>query len=261
MHCSNRSKHATRLVAAGLVLTVLGSAMPATAQSTRPETGPSTQPATQPSTQASQPSPALQLANRYGFAQWDRIAELRFTFDVTLPNGKRVVRHWTWDTQTHGVTRTLPDGSEVSFTAYAPETDEQKQADQQFINDTYWLLFPFQLVWSRPAISTPRGGPYELPIGDGDASTKLICRYGNDEGYTPGDTYALYLDGSGMITQWEFIRGDNANAMTWERDRRLGPITVSTLHRNADASFEMNLLDGLGATLTDGTVVEPEPVE
>jgi len=246
-----------RLMCTAALMLLTASISAAHAQSTQPATQPTTQTAAQT---AKAPSAERRLANNYGFDQWDQVAELNFTFDVKLPNGKHVVRHWAWDTQAQKVTRRLPDGSELTFTPYQPENEAQREADQQFINDTYWLLFPFQLVWSRPAIAKPHQFAAELPIGDGRAPTWIV-RYANDQGYTPGDTYVLYLNNKGLIKQWEFIRNDNRRPATWERHVKLGPLTISTLHRNADGSFEMNLLDGLAATLTDGTKVKPEPID
>ncbi|MEM6855538.1 MAG: hypothetical protein AAF593_14120 [Planctomycetota bacterium] len=133
----------------------------------------------------------------------------------------------------------------------------------QFINDSYWLLFPFQLVWSDPTVTD--AGMQPLPLGGGEGQ-KLICQWPAEGGYTPGDAYDLYLGEDGLIQQWVFRRGgqENGRAHTWEDHQQLGPIIVSLDHHgpppgNEGSGFRLWFTD-VKATLTDGTVVEPQPI-
>ncbi len=43
--------------------------------------------------------------------------------------------------------------------------------------------------------------PTSLPIGAGQAK-RMVVKYPANEGYTPGDVYELFIDGSGRIVQW-----------------------------------------------------------
>lgn len=222
--------------------------------------------------------PGAALAERYGLSGWGQIEEIAFTFNVKLPNGRMVSRHWVWrpieKTFALMLSRTtLPDGAETIangegvFYHEAMAEDRAGTAHDEFINDTYWLLFPFQLVWSNPTVTEELVPDYPIALPDGQhvptfAIRKLICQWPDDGGYTPGDAYDLYLGSDGLIEQWVFRRGgkDEGNAHTWEDHRQLGPIVVSLDHRNADDTFRLWFTD-VKATLTDGTAVEPEPMD
>ncbi|MEO1237191.1 MAG: hypothetical protein AAFX76_10420, partial [Planctomycetota bacterium] len=123
-------------------------------------------------------SPAEELAERYGIDGWDQIASLEFTFNVELPN-RRMSRAWNWEIVDQAVTRRIGDDAHRINLRSLHElwsiTSNYKDYDvhKQFINDTYWLLFPFQLVWSDPTVTD--AGPEPRPLGDGTAR-KLTCQ-------------------------------------------------------------------------------------
>ncbi|MEM6458158.1 MAG: hypothetical protein AAF710_02070 [Planctomycetota bacterium] len=208
--------------------------------------------------------PERMLAERYGFAGWGEIESIRYTFNVELPGRDApIVRGWQWQTKTgdiERVTRRAENDLEVVlFNLERPEVGEVREAHQQFINDSYWLLFPFQLVWSNPKVT--EAGIEPLPIGEG-TGRKLIAQWPAEGGYTPGDAYDLYLGDDGLIREWVFRRGgaeDGGRAATWEDHRRLGPIVVSLEHHgpppgSGESGFRL-WFTGVEATLTDGTVV------
>jgi len=181
-----------------------------------------------------------QVADTYGFADWDAVEVLGFTFNVQTPE-RRVARRWTWRPKENLVTLEVEGAEPITYRRdeIADDTPESvRQADRQFINDSYWLLFPFQLVWSNPAITD--AGQASLPIGEGEGH-KLVVRYPAEGGYTPGDAYDLYLDDAGLIVQWVYRGGggEDGRAMTWENNLNLGPIKVSSEHRNEDGSFRL----------------------
>lgn len=208
------------------------------------------------------PTPGVALADRYGLSGWDQIDEIGFTFNAELPNGERVKRVWSWNVRANMVIEHLEDEGEAQ-TAILIELVEPMPKDWQethgtFINDSYWLLFPLQLVCSNPEVTDT--GPAALPLGDGEAK-KLICQWPAEGGYTPGDAYDLYLGDDGLIKQWDFRKGggDQSFLATWEDHRQLGPITVSLDHHNADGTFRLWFTD-VSATLADGTTVTPQPL-
>ncbi|MEL7088044.1 MAG: hypothetical protein AAGL98_06325, partial [Planctomycetota bacterium] len=115
--------------------------------------------------------PGAALAERYGWSGWDQIEQIDFTFNVQLPGkDEPVVRRWEWDINAgeRGEVRRITERAELDFEVYHFNlgdtrdlaVGETKQVHQQFINDTYWLLFPFQLVWSDPEVT--EAGPAPL---------------------------------------------------------------------------------------------------
>ena len=217
---------------------------------------------------AQKASLAERIAEAYGIDGWSEIQQLDFAFNVQLPDGKTVKRSWSWDVGSGGVTRTV-DGESVSFEPGGVDGssgEEVRKAHQQFINDTYWLLFPFQLVWSDAAVTGV--GEEAVPMGEGKA-TKVVAQWPSEGGYTPGDAYDLYLGDDGMIEQWVFRRGGQDAAKgspaTWEEHRQLGPIVVSLDHYGPEAGngkqrFHLWFTD-VEATLKGGETVTPGTME
>jgi hypothetical protein len=65
------------------------------------------------------------------------------------------------------------------------------EIDPAFINDQYWLLFPFHLVWDSNA-KVEDTGMQKLPLGKGSAK-RVVVTYPSEGGYTPGDTWELFV--------------------------------------------------------------------
>ena len=187
---------------------------------------------------------ARMLAEAYGIGGWDAFERLEFTFNVENAKG-HTARSWDWNIAEGRVTRQV-DGEQVGIALDAAEDEQNeqwKQVHRQFINDSYWLLFPFQLVWSDPEV-TMADEAEATPIGGGLA-LKVTAQWPAEGGYTPGDAYDLYLDERGLIDQWVFRKGgqDTGNASTWTDHRQLGPIIVCLNHANADGSFRLYFSD------------------
>lgn len=200
------------------------------------------------------------VANAYGFENWGQVEEIRYTFN-TLKNEKHNARVWVWRPIDREVTLVAWEGSdmELPITYSLDDINEDasetlRKVDHRFINDSYWLLYPFQLVWSSPDIFDK--GTVSLPIGDGKAH-KLVTQYPDEGGYTPGDAYDIYLDENNLILQWDFRKGGKVHGWptTWENNVDLGPIKVCTDHYDKERNFRL-WFDGLGVTTTDGKTYE-----
>ncbi|MEZ6191911.1 MAG: hypothetical protein R3C45_11585 [Phycisphaerales bacterium] len=204
------------------------------------------------------PHAGQRIANAYGFAHWDEVVEIRYTFNVKTPE-RETARHWTWRPKDDTVT--LEVEGEPTITYKRGELDENTSdevmtADKRFINDSYWFLFPYQLVWSNPTITDRGESP--LPIGEG-TGRKLTVQYPAEGGYTPGDAYDIYLGGDALITHWVFRKGggDKGNPMTWENTIDLGPIKVCTDHYNTDKSFRL-FFTSIRLTTADGKTFDAD---
>jgi len=194
-------------------------------------------------------SPRAQLADAYGLQSFDQVEELRYTFNVKLPD-KVVSRAWSWEPKKDRVTfrGTAEQGGTVAYerSVLAGQAGEQvKKADPQFVNDNYWLLFPLRLYWDQSATVTVDEAPMNLPIGTGRAK-RMVVKYPSNEGYTPGDVYELFIDGSGRIAQWIYRKGGDpkpTRVTTWEDYKKVGPLTLSLDHKSADGAFRVWFTD------------------
>ncbi|GGE17145.1 hypothetical protein [Psychroflexus salis] len=176
-----------------------------------------------------------QLAIANGFKHWDDVKELHFSFNVNN-QGKEFKRDWKWQVQKDKIFMNV-DGEEVGI-------DINKNPDQQihqaFINDTYWLLFPFQLMWTD-------GYDHEIhktvvsPFHEKEL-TELVIRFKEEGGYTPGDSYKLYVNKDFKIEEWSFYpAGSNEPRIinAWDNYKTYDGINISTDRRNADGSFRI----------------------
>ena len=185
------------------------------------------------------------LAETYGVDRADQVEELRYTFNVKI--GDKVIRRsWNWAPASDRVTfdGSAEQGGRVSYAraALGAQPPEQlKKVDAWFINDNYWLIFPWRVCWDRSAKVTEDPAPAPLPLGGGTAR-RVVVSYPPSGGYTPGDDYELFLDNSGRIVQWVYRKGGDAKptrVSTWEDYRRLGPLIVSMNRRGPDADFRV----------------------
>src|SRR5713226_6679932 len=105
--------------------------------------------------------------------------------------------------------------------------------DAGFFNDQYWLLFPFHLVWDTSA-TVQDAGMQKLPLGKGSAE-KVAVKYPSNGGYTPGDTWELYVGTDGRIRQLVFHHGGPVKPSvviaTWADYKKAGPLLLSLDHR------------------------------
>lgn len=194
-------------------------------------------------------SPRDRLADAYGLKDFDQVEELRYTFNVQLPD-RVVSRAWSWEPKRDRVTfRGAADqGGTVSYdrSRLAGQAGEPvAKVDPWFVNDNYWLLFPLRLAWDGSATVADDENPAPLPIGAGRAR-RVIVRYPPNEGYTPGDVYELFIGASGRIEQWIYRKGGDpqpTRITTWEDYRRVGPLTLSLDRRGTDGRFRVWFTD------------------
>lgn len=186
-----------------------------------------------------QPSMTEQLSKAYGLDSYGQIDAVRYTFNLQFP-GVTLARTWTWEPKTGQVTYEAKDkdGNPVKATYLRSEVSSQSdlikdQVDPGFINDNYWFMLPFHVFWDTSANVQDKGAQ-ALPQGSGTAQL-LSVKYPSDVGYTPGDTWDLYLDNDKHIEQMVYHRGGPKKPSlviaSWEGYKKAGPLLVSTEHR------------------------------
>jgi len=124
-----------------------------------------------------------------------------------------------------------------------------KKVDAWFINDNYWLLFPFHIAWDSD-ITLEDIGRQKLPLGGGQAKCVVIT-FPASGGYTPGDVYEIYLNDDSRLLQWVYRRGGSeqpTRVTTWENYRPAGPLVLALDHQAGDDSFRL-WFTGVGVKL------------
>jgi hypothetical protein len=116
----------------------------------------------------------------------------------------------------------------------------QVQADKRFINDSFWLLSPFKLVWDK-GVTISEEKNVIAPIS-GDTLNKLTIHYSGDGGYTPGDAYDFYVSDDHLIKEWGYRGGNEEKASTstsWTRLESFNGLKLNTVHQDSIGSFKL----------------------
>lgn len=183
------------------------------------------------------------IGNAYGVQYFSQIEQIQYEFNVKIGE-KQVRRFWIWEPKLDKVTfKGMNYQEAVTYHRYQIETTTSsalKKVDAWFINDNYWLLFPFHIAWD-PDAKVEDTGRQNLPIGDGKSRCAVIT-YPASGGYTPGDVYEIYLDDDYRLMQWVHRQGGPegpTKVTTWENHRQVGPLMLSLNHRGEDENFRV----------------------
>ncbi len=189
---------------------------------------------------AQQRPPILEkIAKTYGLDSFGQIDAIRYTFNLQFP-GVNVSRSWVWEPKTNKVSYEGKDkdGKPVKVTYMRSELSSQPDAvkneiDPGFINDNYWLLFPFHAYWDTSATVTDEG-MHKLPVGKGSAKLVVVKYPSEAGGYTPGDTWELYVGPDNRVKEFIYHRGGpkkpSVVVATWAGYKKAGPLLISTDH-------------------------------
>ena len=103
---------------------------------------------------------AEKIANAHGFENWKQVSEIQFTFNVD-EDSSHFERSWIWKPKANEVIA-LSKKDTINYNRSVIDSTLTK-TDSGFINDKYWLLVPFQLVWDE-SITISEGIKEEAPI-------------------------------------------------------------------------------------------------
>jgi hypothetical protein len=210
---------------------------------------------------AQQRPPILEkIAKTYGLDSFGQIDAIRYTWNGEIPGVFKLAHTWEWEPKTNKVSYEGKDkdGKPVKVAYTRSELGSQPDAvknevDPAFINDNYWLLFPFHAYWDTSATVTDEG-MHKLPLGTGSAELVTV-KYPNEGGYTPGDTWDLYVGKDNRVQQMVYHRGGPKKpslvTATWAGYKKAGPLLISTEHRGtADGKPLHIFISGVAVKLT-----------
>jgi hypothetical protein len=191
---------------------------------------------------AQERAPILEkIATTYGIDSWDQIQAIRYTWNGEIPGVFKLSHSWEWEPKTGKISYEGNDkeGKPVKVTYDSSQLNSQSDAvknevEPAFVNDNYWLLFPFHAYWDKSATVTDQGTK-KLPIGTGSGTLVSVKYPAEAGGYTPGDTWDLYIGKDYRIQAMVYHRGGDKKpslvTATWAGYKKAGPILFSTEHR------------------------------
>jgi hypothetical protein len=191
---------------------------------------------------AQQRAPILdEIAKTYGVDSFTQVDAIRYSFNLDVPGLFKVSRSWEWEPKTGKVTyqSTDKDGKPVNVTYVRGDLSKQsdevkKTVEPAFVNDNYWLLFPLHAYWDKGATVTDQG-TQKLKTGSGSARLVVVKYPAEAGGFTPGDTWELYVGKDNRVEQLVFHHGGTAKPSlviaTWAGYKKAGPLLFSTEHR------------------------------
>lgn len=180
---------------------------------------------------------AEKIANAHGYQNWKKVTSFAFTFGgkIDEPNSGR---SWIWNPKTNDIK--LVRGEETTEYNRNSMDSIALKADRGFINDKFWALIPFQLIWDD-GLTFSESEKAKSPVKQLDLN-KIVITYSNEGGYTPGDAYDIYYDNDFIIREWSYRRGNAPEASlsnTFENYKDYNGIKVAQDHKKAEGDWNL----------------------
>src|SRR5690242_14795589 len=94
------------------------------------------------------------VAKTYGLDSWNQIEAIRYTWSAEIPGVFKLAHMWEWEPKTGKISYEGKDkdGKLVKVSYMSSQLNSQPDAvknevEPAFVNDNYWLLFPFHAYW------------------------------------------------------------------------------------------------------------------
>ncbi|GLU42461.1 hypothetical protein [Allomuricauda sp. NBRC 101325] len=155
------------------------------------------------------------IAAAHGFDNWKSVKEITFTFNVDR-DSMHFERSWKWEPKANVVTA-ISGPDTLVYNRNSMDSIALK-TNGGFINDRYWLMAPFNLMWDSKNYSFEHTASISAPIS-GETMQKLTIVYANEGGYTPGDAYDFYFKDDHIIREWAYRKSNQEEpnlVSTWE---------------------------------------------
>lgn len=188
----------------------------------------------------SRPPILEKVVKTYGLDSWNQIEAIRYTWNGEIPGVFKLSHTWEWEPKTGKISYEGKDkaGKPVKVSYLSSQLSSQpdtvkNEVEPAFVNDNYWLLFPFHAYWDTGATVTDKG-MQKLPMGSGSADLVSVMYHPEAGGYTPGDTWDLYVGKNNRVEQLVYHRGGSTKpslvTTTWTGYKKAGPLLISTEH-------------------------------
>lgn len=181
---------------------------------------------------------ADKIAHANGFENWKNVSQIDFTFNVDKDT-THFERSWSWKPKTGAVI--LISGKDTIAYNRKSVDSISLNTDKSFINDKFWLLAPFQIVWdSGTSISEPV--KEASPINKTQLN-KITLTYTNEGGYTPGDAYDFYYGDDFMVKEWVFRRGNSKEPTmitSWEDYEDFQGLKIAKVHLKPEGNWKLH---------------------
>jgi hypothetical protein len=182
-----------------------------------------------------------QIAKAYGVDSYGQIEAIRYTWNADITGLFKGSHAWTWEPKTNKVSYEGKDkdGKPVKATFVLTQLNGEpanvkNEIAPSFVNDNYWLIFVYHAYWDKSPTVTDQGMK-KLPIGNGSAELVSVKYPAEAGGYTPGDTWDLYVGPDKRVKEFVYHRGGPRKPSlviaTWAGYKKAGPLLVSTEHR------------------------------
>ncbi|NND78817.1 MAG: hypothetical protein HKN53_02875 [Maribacter sp.] len=177
------------------------------------------------------------VAYKSGFENWKKVNELQFTFNVDRDTS-HFERTWIWEVNKNQITSITAEDT-ITYNRSKMDSVAMK-TNGGFINDKYWLMAPFNLIWDEGNYTFSHQEEEIAPLSK-KPMHKLTIVYGSEGGYTPGDAYDFYFEEDYLIKEWVFRKGNQPEASlvtTWEDYAEINGLTIAKMHKN-DEGFKL----------------------
>ena len=198
---------------------------------------------TEKKTEPSKPEKELtileKVAQAHGYDNWKTVEKIKFTFNVDRDT-THFERTWIWKPKTNEVT-SISSTDTLTYNRKKMDSVAHKN-HSGFINDKYWFLAPYNLIWDAENFTYDHQENVLAPLSK-KPMQKLTIVYGSEGGYTPGDAYDFYFEEDYLIKEWVFRRADQAEASmtnTWEDYIEKDGLKIAKMHQNEDGSFKLH---------------------
>ena len=178
------------------------------------------------------------IAEAHGFEHWKDVERITFTFNVDR-DSMHFERSWDWEPKTNMVTA-ISGADTLRYDRNAMDSIALK-TNGGFINDRYWLMAPFNLMWDANNYTFEHTAEATAPISQ-EPMQKLTIVYANEGGYTPGDAYDFYFKDDYLIREWAYRKSNQEEpnlVSTWEDYVEMEGLQLAQQHNRPEGGTSL----------------------